>query len=178
MFFIQSGIVDVLNDDGEVAISLTDGAHFGEICLLTDDRRVASIIAATTSDLFSLSKQNFELLLEEFPDMRKPLENIALSRLAKLGKKVSEETTRKRGKLSMRVPPPPIQPPDEHNIQQHLKDRCVITHAQNTIEKQQEHFRQTLTPLKNRPQVHTPLTITDPNLIPYESSKSEEESGV
>ena len=40
MFFIQEGIVDVVLAGGEVATSLSDGSYFGEICLLTNARRV------------------------------------------------------------------------------------------------------------------------------------------
>ena len=45
MFFIQEGIVDVVLAGGEVATSLSDGSYFGEICLLTNARRVASYFA-------------------------------------------------------------------------------------------------------------------------------------
>ena len=40
MYFIQEGIVDIVMCDGEVATSLSDGSYFGEICLLTNARRV------------------------------------------------------------------------------------------------------------------------------------------
>ena len=91
MYFIQMGVVDVLTNDGEVATSLSDGSHFGEICLLTDDRRVATIRAATTCNLFSLSKKNFEAILVEYPEMRCQLETIAFRRLSQLGKPASDE---------------------------------------------------------------------------------------
>ena len=41
MYFIQEGIVDIVLASGEVATSLSDGSYFGEICLLTNARRVA-----------------------------------------------------------------------------------------------------------------------------------------
>lgn len=114
MYFIQSGVVDVLTDDGEVATSLSDGSHFGEICLLTDDRRVATIRAATTCDLFSLSKKNFQSILEEYPEMRCALETVALRRLSRLGKPASNEMKR-RGRLSTTVPPPHISKETSHS---------------------------------------------------------------
>lgn len=106
MFFIMTGVVDVLMD-GKVATSLSDGSHFGEICLLTDDRRVATVKAATVCDLFSLSKRNFEAILEEYPDMRCALETVALRRLSKIGKKPAPEEI-KTGRLSTTIPPPHI----------------------------------------------------------------------
>ena len=41
MYFIQEGIVDIVMQNGVVATSLSDGSYFGEICLLTNARRVA-----------------------------------------------------------------------------------------------------------------------------------------
>lgn len=108
MYFIRSGVVDVLTDDGEIATSLSDGAHFGEICLLTEDRRVASVVSATIVDLFSLSKTNFQLLLDEYPEMRSVMERIALRRLNKLGKNIPTEEIRQRGRISTNIPPPHI----------------------------------------------------------------------
>lgn len=86
MYFIQKGVVEVITDDNTVVTYLSEGAHFGEICLLTDDRRVASIKAKTMCDLFSLSKQNFQELLEEYPEMRPFFETIAKKRLNKIGR--------------------------------------------------------------------------------------------
>ena len=86
MYFIQRGVVEVITDDGTIVTHLSEGAHFGEICLLTDDRRVATIKSTTMCDLFSLSKQNFKELLEEFPEMRPFFETIANKRLCKIGR--------------------------------------------------------------------------------------------
>ena len=94
MYFIQRGVVEVIADDGSVVTNLSEGAHFGEICLLTDDRRVATIKAHTMCDLFSLSKQNFEVLLEEFPEMRPFFETIAKQRLDKIGRLCVEDETK------------------------------------------------------------------------------------
>ena len=45
MYFIQEGIVDIVMQNGDVATSLSDGSYFGEICLLTNARRVARCAA-------------------------------------------------------------------------------------------------------------------------------------
>ena len=69
MYFIQEGIVDIIMGNGEVlgfcssvqftivqvATSLSDGSYFGEICLLTNAKRVASVRAETYCNVFSLS---------------------------------------------------------------------------------------------------------------------------
>ena len=109
MYFIRTGVVEVLSDQGVVATTLSDGSHFGEICLLTDDRRVASIRALTICDLFSLSKKNFQKLLDEFPEMRCTLETVALHRLNLLGKEPKPDEIKKRGgRISTTIPPPHI----------------------------------------------------------------------
>ena len=108
MYFIRSGVVDVLTADGKVATSLSDGAYFGEICLLTEDRRVASVVTATTCDVFCLTRKHFLQLLDEYPDMRFILESIAQRRLSGIGKKIQAEEIKQHGKLSTRISPPLI----------------------------------------------------------------------
>ena len=56
-----------------------------EICLLTDDHRVASVKASTTVDLFSLSKEQFQDILEEYPEMKQTMSTVAVERLHKIG---------------------------------------------------------------------------------------------
>lgn len=56
-----------------------------EICLLTDDRRVATVKASTTVDLFSLSKEQFQAILEEYPEMKQTMSTVAVERLHKIG---------------------------------------------------------------------------------------------
>ncbi|XP_017483037.1 PREDICTED: potassium/sodium hyperpolarization-activated cyclic nucleotide-gated channel 3-like [Rhagoletis zephyria] len=89
MYFIQEGIVDIVMINGEVATSLSDGSYFGEICLLTNARRVASVRAETYCNLFSLSVEHFNSVLDMYPLMRRTMESIAAERLNKIGKNPS-----------------------------------------------------------------------------------------
>ncbi|CAH2042322.1 unnamed protein product, partial [Iphiclides podalirius] len=86
MYFIQEGIVDIVMANGEVATSLSDGSYFGEICLLTNARRVASVRAETYCNLFSLSVDHFNAVLDQYPLMRRTMESVAAERLNKIGK--------------------------------------------------------------------------------------------
>jgi len=61
----QEGIVDIVMSNGEVATSLSDGSYFGEICLLTNARRVASVRAETYCNVFSLSVNHFNSVLDQ-----------------------------------------------------------------------------------------------------------------
>ena len=80
MYFIQEGIVDVVLSGGEVATSLSDGSYFGEICLLTNARRVASVRAETYCNLYSLHKEHFNEVLESYPFMKRMMESVAAER--------------------------------------------------------------------------------------------------
>lgn len=56
-----------------------------EICLLTRGRRTASVRAETYCRLYSLSVDNFNEVLEEYPMMRQAFETVALDRLDRIG---------------------------------------------------------------------------------------------
>ena len=81
MYFIQEGIVDIVMGNGEVATSLSDGSYFGEICLLTNARRVASVRAETYCNVFSLSVDHFNAVLEAYPLMRRTMKSVVAERL-------------------------------------------------------------------------------------------------
>lgn len=83
MYFIQEGIVDIVMANGDVATSLSDGSYFGEICLLTNARRVASVRAETYCNLFSLSVEHFNTVLDQYPLMRRTMESVAAERYRK-----------------------------------------------------------------------------------------------
>ncbi|KAG1682358.1 Potassium/sodium hyperpolarization-activated cyclic nucleotide-gated channel 2 [Nymphon striatum] len=76
MYFIQEGIVDIVMINGEVATSLSDGSYFG----------VASVRAETYCNLFSLSVEHFNAVLDVYPLMRRTMESVAAERLNKIGK--------------------------------------------------------------------------------------------
>jgi hyperpolarization activated cyclic nucleotide-gated potassium channel 2 len=89
MYFIQEGIVDIVLKSGAVATSLSDGSYFGEICLLTNARRAASVRAETYCNVFSLSVEHFNTVLDQYPLMRRTMESVAAERLNKIGKQNS-----------------------------------------------------------------------------------------
>nr|XP_046250668.1 potassium/sodium hyperpolarization-activated cyclic nucleotide-gated channel 3-like [Scatophagus argus] len=88
MYFIQHGVVSVLTKNSKDT-KLSDGSYFGEICLLTRGRRTASVRAENYCRLYSLSVDNFNEVLEEYPMMRRAFETVALDRLDRIGKRNS-----------------------------------------------------------------------------------------
>lgn len=68
MFFIKHGRMQVISSEGAVFTVLSDGAFFGEMALLLGDRRSASIRALEHTDLYMLTREDFEGVLNEFPE--------------------------------------------------------------------------------------------------------------
>lgn len=63
-----------------------DSVSFAEVGLLSGKMRVATVKAITYCNLFSLSKDDFEYILQYHPLMRKTIETIAAKRVHTLGK--------------------------------------------------------------------------------------------
>eukprot|EP01063_Lacrimia_lanifica_P007098 TRINITY_DN1448_c0_g2_i4.p1 TRINITY_DN1448_c0_g2~~TRINITY_DN1448_c0_g2_i4.p1 ORF type:complete len:602 (+),score=191.85 TRINITY_DN1448_c0_g2_i4:132-1937(+) len=72
MFFISSGEVNVVIEmpegPGKVVATLTDGCFFGEVALIYQTKRTATIVAHTVCELYVLKKVHFEEVLDEFPE--------------------------------------------------------------------------------------------------------------
>jgi CRP-like cAMP-binding protein len=76
MFFIAKGDCDVkvkdkIGDIGEecVARTLNPGDHFGEISIIYGCPRTATVSANNYCTLSKLSKQNFEELVQKYPEL-------------------------------------------------------------------------------------------------------------
>ena len=63
-----------------------DISSVAEIALLFDERRVASVIASEISDIFCLTRDDFNSVLSDYPKMRKNMERVARERLAEISK--------------------------------------------------------------------------------------------
>jgi len=72
-----------------------------EICLLTNAKRVASVRAETYCNLFSLSVEHFNAVLEHYPVVRRTMESVAAERLNKIGK--NPEMVSSRGDMKVRA---------------------------------------------------------------------------
>jgi CRP-like cAMP-binding protein len=64
--------------------TLSNGTFFGEISLLTGERRNATVRAITTCELLVLSKEDFGMLLEQIPNASEQFHAIAQWRIASL----------------------------------------------------------------------------------------------
>lgn len=77
------------DEESSSALSFYYSILCTEICLLTEERRVATVRSETYCSLYSLSVDNFQMILNEYPEMRKTMEQIALRRLSKIGRSSS-----------------------------------------------------------------------------------------
>jgi voltage-gated potassium channel len=80
MYFIISGEVEVKLPAGPV--QLRAGDFFGEIALLTDSPRTATVVATTTCQLLLLRVRDFRKMLAANEDLRETIARVAQQRLA------------------------------------------------------------------------------------------------
>ena len=80
MYFISRGELNVVNEEDKVVFTLRDGQFFGEVALLYDTKRTASIVARTYCDMFILTKEDFTKVMKKFPMQSKGIREIARKR--------------------------------------------------------------------------------------------------
>ncbi|KAI9343129.1 hypothetical protein BDR26DRAFT_858598 [Obelidium mucronatum] len=83
MFFIQTGKVNILVN-GHMVTTFSDGAFFGEVALIANIPRTASVQAATSCQLYSLSAKDFNSIIMEFDDMKQRIDSIYEERMEKV----------------------------------------------------------------------------------------------
>jgi len=67
--FLRVIVLDQETEESEVVTTLHNGQVFGEISLILKQRRNASVRAATYCDVLSLSKRDFDSVMEKHPAM-------------------------------------------------------------------------------------------------------------
>ncbi|KAI9742864.1 MAG: hypothetical protein M1818_003593 [Claussenomyces sp. TS43310] len=91
MYWLVRGAVAVTSRDGEATYAeLKPGAFFGEIGILMDVPRTATIVARTKCLLVVLKKEDLRAELPNFPEMEKAIREEAQERLTILNKKRKE----------------------------------------------------------------------------------------
>jgi voltage-gated potassium channel len=70
MYFVSRGVVEVVSADGETVLrTLSEGDFFGEVALLSDAPRSASVRAVEYCDVHRLDRDLFERILESYPEI-------------------------------------------------------------------------------------------------------------
>jgi CRP-like cAMP-binding protein/Fe-S-cluster-containing dehydrogenase component/ferredoxin len=95
-YLVRIGFVKVTESHpgGELVLAyLGRGNYFGEIGLLRDGRRTATVTALDHVELVRISGDDFQEMVERFPDIRKSLEAVAQERLEQNRAKVASAST-------------------------------------------------------------------------------------
>ncbi len=93
LFVIIRGQVNIIRETGGQRMhvaTLDDGEFFGEMALLTDTPRVASVEAVTTVEMFELSRDTLRRLIQEFPQVVPVLIGFLKDRLLEIFVKTSD----------------------------------------------------------------------------------------
>lgn len=81
LYIVARGNVDVYRDDSNQLLArLGDGDYFGEMALLSDEPRNATVRAVGSCVCLSLERDRFRQLLIEEPALRKEIEQMAAAR--------------------------------------------------------------------------------------------------
>lgn len=74
---------------------LLDGDHFGEIALVTTNRRIAFVVAVEPCELYKLERKDFIHAILPYPDLLVKIERIAFERI--------EETSNLEGRTAWNI---------------------------------------------------------------------------
>lgn len=90
MYIISNGEVNVMNQDNEVISTLKTGQFFGEIALMMDIERGHNVEAKSYCDVYTLSKTNFQSLIERYEVLRENIQKVIVKRRGDKKKQDSE----------------------------------------------------------------------------------------
>jgi CRP-like cAMP-binding protein len=93
LFVIADGLVEVLirRNDADTAVdTMGRGAVFGEMALLTGERRTATVRALETTLIFEIGKQQYEPLLQRHPEWLDELAEMMEQRLQQRARRLAE----------------------------------------------------------------------------------------
>ncbi|VDP50411.1 unnamed protein product [Schistosoma mattheei] len=104
MYIVKSGAVEVVGgpNNSIVFVTLKEGSVFGEISLLAlsgKNRRTADVRSKGFSTLFSLSKQDFEEIMKNYPQAHELLKKRSQRMLSRDKKKATDEAVKEKKKL-------------------------------------------------------------------------------
>lgn len=91
MFFIIKGAVQVISDDGELIVcELVEGGFFGEIGILFEVNRTATVVTKQKCILAVLKKEDFDATLAKFVDVAEIIRREAQDRYLSLKSKMEK----------------------------------------------------------------------------------------
>ena len=79
MYFIISGMLDVIRDGKQIFL-LKEGEFFGEMALVANKPRTATVKARSFCNLYRLERETFEQIISDFPEIVEQITEKAKSR--------------------------------------------------------------------------------------------------
>ena len=78
MYFIHAGVCEIIGADDKTTIRyLSKGGYFGEIGVLLLGKRTSSVVARTTTIVYSIKQKQLQPILEVHKSMGKYLRAVA-----------------------------------------------------------------------------------------------------
>jgi len=97
MYFISQGSVAVSTKMQMRPRILSEGEHFGEICLFVSNlKRTATVVAQTNAYVYTLAADDFNSTLRWYPSEKVEMQRVAIERMEILLNSVKRITTMKR----------------------------------------------------------------------------------
>nr|VZI30692.1 unnamed protein product [Spirometra erinaceieuropaei] len=84
MYFVREGTASVIDNNGSIMDTFSDGTYFGEISLLTETRRKVTVVAQTYCSLYSLEQSDLFEVLRNYPAIKEELLKGVQNRLHEL----------------------------------------------------------------------------------------------
>lgn len=84
MYFLFHGEVEVLDPKGHQLVRLRAGSFFGEVALLKQVERIATVRAVTFCDLYVLSRTEFTRVMKSYPEFARQLDEVVKIRYPNL----------------------------------------------------------------------------------------------
>ncbi|KAJ3114433.1 hypothetical protein HDU96_002103 [Phlyctochytrium bullatum] len=108
MYFILNGSVSIIVN-GRVVGQLSDGAFFGEVALLGEVPRTATIRSSTNTVLYCLDRHDFLTIIADYQDMAVRIKQVYEERMVKV-KKENEEKLVSQQTETAKSQQPPLSP--------------------------------------------------------------------
>ena len=80
LYLVHSGQVEVLSRENQFIALLDEGAFFGEMALVSEQPRSATVRAKSFCDLYVLQKESFQKVTDAYPEFRTHLEEVVRAR--------------------------------------------------------------------------------------------------
>lgn len=89
IYFISKGRAEITSNNGKNSHgTLEDGDYFGDLSLILNEKRTASVKAITYCEIFILNKSDFERIKGEYPEFKNVLKKMSSEKTEKISELV------------------------------------------------------------------------------------------